>query len=413
MGLFIGNTELSSNVGLVKNEEKSSGKTIEAYNYSGKSITKGDWVHINETVNTTTVEYLNDSDIIGYSATMINPNSFITTFAGNANCRLYTYKDNKLTYVDLDGQAQRFISVDKDGNLFGGYAQNNCSYGVYNPNSGLIISGGTGFAYSNYMIEYDSGSRDITISKINKETGAVEVKYSHYTTYGINNWSFNGWVMNDNTLFINAEYIGCYNLIDNNNHHYYQYSSTGFSRCYAIGQITDEGILLGTTSRNGYGSIGCSPLIAYKYDYSTKVLSPYSKENFPTAMQECFENGCYPFWNEKYGIFMATIPNKNKIVCCQYIDGQWIDKSPIFPTEVMTNLTGDMPISCSSDLTTYLFTPQTDYYIKGFYILKGNENASGNYVVPYSYTNSESIMGKASTKADEAIGSKVSVIIPE
>lgn len=81
MGLFIGNTELSSSVGIVNNEKQSSGKTIEAYNYSGKQINKGEWVHINETVNTSSVEYSNTSDILGYSATMVSPNKFITTFA--------------------------------------------------------------------------------------------------------------------------------------------------------------------------------------------------------------------------------------------------------------------------------------------------------------------------------------------
>lgn len=42
-----------------------------------------------------------------------------------------------------------------------------------------------------------------------------------------------------------------------------------------------------------------------------------------------------------------------------------------------------------------------------------NENAAGNYVVPYSYTNSDSIMDKALSNADSTIGSKVDVIIPE
>lgn len=414
MGLFIGNTELSSSVGIVNNEKQSSGKTIEAYNYSGKQINKGEWVHINETVNTSSVEYSNTSDFLGYSATMVSPNKFITTFAQNGNCQLYTLKDGKLSSVSLNSQGARFVSVDKDGCLYGGAETNNCLLNVYNPNNGLLFSGGTGFAYSNYMITYDSGSHDIIISKINKETGSVIAEYFHYTTYGTDNYNFSGWAMNDNTLFINAEYIGRYNLVDNNNSHYYKYSSTGFTSCYAIGQMTDEGILFGTTENWGYGSQGCYPLITYKYDYSTKQLTPYSKDNFPTAMQECFDYGCYPYWNEQYGIFMATIPDRKKIVCCQYINGVWYDKSPIFPSELLDNLSGNMPISCSSDLSTYLFVPQNNYYIEGgLYILKGNENAAGNYVVPYSYTNSDSIMGKASSNADSTIGSKVDVIIPE
>lgn len=373
------------------------GEEIIAYNYTSSAFTQGDWVHYNERVdNTAQVATYNINglaycycvapDILLYSSGAYNPN---TIFTATLNESDGTYNASQVG--SINGYPRRFCGIDKDGYLYstyGGFSSLNYKKGLY-----------WGNMYDAANAEYyiDNGY----LHKIDRLTGndiAVfdgTISYSMQDVYG-------GYSISSNILVVAQNGILTIVTMNFGDNSLYQDSTS--LPCASIFGGMSNGIIFGQVSKPSDNPT--SALLAFKYENDTVTI--YSKENFPSAMQECFDNACNPFWNEQYGIFTAYIPDTGKCVCCQYINGAWIDRSPILNVSGLSIARGSQ-FMVSSDFSRAFLLESGSTYLQ-FAITSAS---NGNYLVPYSYTNSESKMGKVKENVDATVGTQCTVVIPK
>ena len=380
--------------------EQSGGEEITAYNYTNKEIKQGDWVHYNERVdNTAQIATYNINglaycycvapNIILYSSGAYNPNTIVTA----------TLNESDNTYVasqvgSISGYARRFCGIDKDGYLYSnsisGFSSLNYERGYYWGN------GECGITSEFYL---NSGTHSIV--KIDKTTGNILKTYTDISR--LIAYATGGYQVSDDILIVcSKNNRTIYKCVLNDESLDYTQNSTHISCGKIIGGLSNS-IILGVTNEEE----GSSALLAFKYENGNVIT--YSKENFPSAMQECFDTNCNPFWNEQYGIFTAYIPSTGKCVCCQYINGVWVDKSPILDVSNLS-INTQSQFMVSSDFSRAFLKDTTQYGILQFSITSASD---GNYLVPYSYTNSNSKMGKVKENVDAVIGTQCTVVIPK
>nr|DAH35492.1 MAG TPA: Photosynthesis system II assembly factor YCF48 [Caudoviricetes sp.] len=375
------------------------GEEITAYNYTSKALTQGDWVHYNERVdNTAQVATYNINglaycycvapDILLYSSGAYNPNIIFTATLNESN---NTYIDSQVG--SIEGYPRRFCGIDKDGYLYSnhisGFSSLNYERGYYWGN------GECGITSEFYL---DSNSHSIV--KIDKTTGNILKTYTDKSQ--LISYATGGYQVSDDILIVcskNNKTI--YKCVLNDESLDYTQTSTNI-RCGCIIGGLSNSIILGLT----YDENIASTLLAFKYENG--ALITYSKENFPSVMQECFDTNCTPFWNEQYGIFTAYIPSNGKCVCCQYINGVWIDRSPILDVSGLS-IDTQSQFMVSSDFSRAFLLESGSTYLQ-FAITSASD---GNYLVPYSYTNSATKMGKVKENVDAAIGTQCTVVIPK
>lgn len=373
----------------------SSSEEITAYNYTATELKQGDWVHYNERVDNTSQignydingyanGYCVAPNIILYSSGAYNPNTIFTA----------TLNESDNTYVasqvgSVSGYARRFCGIDKDGYLY-----SNTAFSSLNYEEGLYWGNNYNSAYSEYYLANGY------LYKINKLTGSnissfVNISYVMHDVYG-------GYSISDNILVV-AKDGTLTKVILNFDNNTLSKTPTALS-CGSIFGGMSNGIIFGQVSKPS--DTVTSALLAFKYENG--ALITYSKENFPSAMQECFDNACNPFWDEQHGIFTAYIPSMSKLVCCQYVNNKWIDKSPILDVSNLS-INTQSQFMVSSDFSRAFLKDTTQYGILQFSITSASD---GNYLVPYSYTNSNSKMGKVKENVDAAIGTQCTVVIP-
>lgn len=376
--------------------EQSGGEEITAYNYTNKEIKQGDWVHYNERVDNTSQignydingyanGYCVAPNIILYSSGAYNPNTIFTA----------TLNESDNTYVasqvgSVSGYARRFCGIDKDGYLY-----SNTAFSSLNYEEGLYWGNDYNSAYSEYYLANGY------LYKINKLTGSNissfdNISYVMHDVYG-------GYSISDNILVV-AKDGTLTKVILNFDNNTLSKTPTALS-CGSIFGGMSNGIIFGQVSKP-FDTV-TSALLAFKYENG--ALITYSKENFPSAMQECFDNACNPFWDEQHGIFTAYIPSMSKLVCCQYVNNKWIDKSPILDVSNLS-INTQSQFMVSSDFSRAFLKDTTQYGILQFSITSASD---GNYLVPYFYTNSNSKMGKVKENVDAVIGTQCTVVIPK
>lgn len=371
------------------------GEEITAYNYTSNALTQGAWVNYNERVdNTAQVATYNINglaycycvapDILLYSSNVYNPNTIFTA----------TLNESDNTYVasqvgSISGYSRRFCGIDKDGYLY-----SNTAFSSLNYEKGYYWGNSYNAANSEYYI--NNGY----LHKIDKLTGndiAVfeNISYVMQDVYGGYSISSNMLVVAKNSILT----IVTMNFGDNS-----LYQDSTSLPCASIFGGMSNGIIFGQVKKTSDSPT--SALLAFKYENG--ALITYSKENFPSAMQECFDNACNPFWNEQYGIFTAYIPGTGKCVCCQYINGVWVDRSPILNVSGLS-IDRNSQFMVSSDFSRAFLMNEAQAYLQ-FSITSASD---GNYLVPYSYTNSESKMGKVKENVDATVGTQCTVVIPK
>lgn len=371
------------------------GNEITAYNYTNKEIKQGDWVHYNERVdNTAQVAIYNINglaycycvapDILLYSSGAYNPNTIFTA----------TLNESDNTYVasqvgSISGYARRFCGIDKDGYLY-----SNTTFSSLNYEKGLYWGNGYNAANSEYYL--DNGY----LHKIDKLTGNDIAVFDDNISYVMQD-VYGGYSISSNILVVAKNSILTIVTIDFGDNSLSQDSTS--LPCKSIFGGMSNGIIFGQVSKPA--DTPTSALLAFKYENGT--ITTYGKENFPSAMQECFDNDCNPFWNEQYGIFTAYIPSTGKCVCCQYINGVWVDRSPILNVSGLY-IDTQSQFMVSSDFSRAFLLQSGSTYLQ-FSITSASD---GNYLVPYSYTNSDSKMGKAKIDIAATIGTEGSILIP-
>lgn len=388
------------------------GNEITAYNYTNKEIKQGDWVHYNERVD-------NASDLGNYTVASsyslgfvaVAPNVLIASHDQSPN-RVYVItidEENKTTTtaeVASGGSYGQIVlaGIDKDGYA---YSNSLCFRSLNYEKGHYWLDGNSSSSSANAELWFPN----ISYSKayiVNKETGEA-------TSYSLKN---------SNGTFFNGNYAGGYKVSNDSYVCAYRDSSanilTIITKHDDILQMYQEETSISCLSVFGglnQSIIFCSnaepgqvgTMFTVKYENS-KVI-PYSKENFPSAMQECFDNACRPFWNEQYGIFTAYIPTTKKFVCCQYINNKWIDKSPLitYTGSVYNETTIEGPVFFISPDLSRAFIHTNYFKFEDFAITSASD---GNYLVPYSFTNSETKMGKAKADIVADIGAEGTILVP-
>ena len=396
------------------------GVEITAYNYSNTKYKKGDWVNINTTATelhysghqlqekTSTVGWLNAFYIDNPEKIFVIEKRGL--YSGNGYLQDTTNEPTQIIAFDTPGG----FTISEDGYVCG---ERNI---IYNSNTETAVIVSETYSGTHYKVEYlacggrlGSGFWDnaVNISLIDRDTGTITKTYlgkqNDYT------YIFSG-VKIGNDYIVQTGVQSTTNTpkieLVNFNEDASTYTRTtilndGNARAF-FGYEPESGVIFmqkaGSVTRQ-------SNLLAYTWDSTNKQLNAYSVENFPEAMRDCFSNNCYNFWNSKTKIFTSYIQSLDKLVCCQYLNGKWIDKSPICSGYQGNTYSA---FSVSSDFSRF----STSVYGSSYCSISqgyGNNLASGNYIVPHRYTNdTTSFMGKAKTDIAAATGTECTVVIP-
>ena len=401
------------------------GVEITAYNYSNTKYNKGDWVNINTTATELQYsghQYQGGSSTVGWlNAFYIdNPEKIFVMekrglYSGNGYLQDTTNEPTQIIAFDNPGG----FTISEDGYVCGEFNI------IYNSDTetAVIVSETQEDNTADYKVDFLScGGRlgsgyyngKTSLYLIDRDTGNISKTYNYVeaTAYGL--YGVYSGVKIGNDYIVQTGLTSTTNTpkieLVNFNEDASTYSLTtilddGNARAF-FGYEPESGIIF---MQKGGSVTNESNLLAYTWDSTNKQLNAYSVENFPEAMRDCFSNSCYNFWNGKTKIFTSYIKSLDKLVCCQYLNGKWIDKSPIRQSYVGNTYTAFTVSADFSRFSTSEYGSRYCHIYQGY----GNNLAAGNYIVPHRYTNdTTSFMGKAKTDISADIGTECTVVIP-
>lgn len=374
------------------------GDSVEYTNITGNKITKGSKIWLNETATTTEKQYDfsgifdNEVEIIYMTS---NPNIGISS-TSNGGLVLVNFTDTGVTGQHIAGSIRsgnfNIMVIDKE-NYFLSLDQSD-SVCIYNIDTQSVQYYGTTtrkIIGHNYMADKIS-SYTYNIIKTNPATGEILKTYtaadSQYTHIDKCGYEING------TVYAVYEYYG-YKLgkviFDDSASTFTIENSVAMSKDFILGGISDANLLfVGSFSGRDYIKL-------YNFEIlSADTLEKVDSTTLPEVMQQCLNNPTVLFINDYSSLFTAYIPNLKKFVILQYVNGQWVDKSPIITAEDFSQSNGLTlaGFSSSADFSRMIYpTASTKEYTYSAY--SGNEKSGGYYGVPYLYSNKSSITGKA------------------
>ena len=383
----------------------SSGEEITAYNYTSKALTQGDWVHYNTTVISSSLYSENSNDVEtsagGMSVLLYDNNHLLYKDITRTSATIVTLNPNSSVSISMPANSW-FSRIDKNDCLISNYGcaiidtKNVISYNSSNSSNEIPLS-------NNYI--YNNSTHQIY--KINLSSGEkIETYELSESSSSITGTMRTGWVSEKDELFmIDSSNKNIYKINIDSNSTYSLTSVSENNMCdYSIGRIDKFYIV----QYNNY-------LKVLTYNESLNKFEIVDSNLLPNKMVTCLTASSQMFVNEKYDIFMSM--TNNTPICCQYLNGKWLDKSPNIDMSFVSfyvQLGNRTAFTCSFDFTKSLITTcnNTDRY-GGWKIFNGNELANGNYLISYSYTNSDSKMGKVKENVDAAIGTQCTVVIPK
>lgn len=394
----------------------SSGEEIAAYNYTATELKQGDWVYYNTQKDNTS---FNSSYTFGSSGTLVTVAPSIIAFLkysdNNEDVKFYKLlgEENTVYTLDTGCFAKNTFStingIDKDGFVYttGTVCGFNYSKGIYHQTKDAAEH------YVNPDIIRTLSSSKYIFKKVNKFTtdNTVTATYTG-NIYEYPNYCKGAGYLIGNDLILcfgsqSSPKVAIWTLNDETST--YTMTGTDISCTSILGKFAPN-LLLGVNNDSG-DLYRQGTLLALQYSNGT--VTSYAKENFPATMQACFDNACYPFWNEQYGIFTAYIPTTSAYVVCQYKGGAWVDYSS------RINISGVTP---EPDIGVNFFvSPDLSYaYVKTFESNSPRQikqygiasNNDGTLIVPYDFTNSNTKMGKIKNNVAADIGEDGTIIIP-
>lgn len=349
------------------------GDSVEYTNITGGKITKGSKVWLNETATTT--EKSNIRPKSDYSDTFIQTSNPNVVISGTAR---FTLEDNQYIRASLSSNlTMKRLFIDKNGILA-------ASNRVYNIEKNTVYTAASYQCYAgNGYTAYNS-----QVCKINLESLAIK------TTYDAQNSNAEsiktGWSFEDGYIIGSCAYFGTvrvWKLNDNGTRFNIVGSIYDNYKLTCIGQFTEQKIgwaLQGDNSRD-------LNLGAYRYSRTggAVTVEEIPATEFPEDMQAMFtEQPNFIFWNEQTLTMTATWKTNNRVLIFKYVNGQWVNKSPII------TFNGEIgSVSCDATATKIVanYSTTTDSPV----VYDGNEKSGGYYGVPYLYSNKSSITGKA------------------
>lgn len=362
------------------------GDSINYTNITGSTIAKNDKLWINTAAATTE----RSSATISKTSPAIqtsNPNVIVE------HSHLYTLQDGVYVESRLEKSLDMYkLGIDKNGLLF-------ASNALYNIENNIFYKGdfesyiGNGYVYNNNKI-----------FKVDVANPAnIIITYSGPSA----NQMVDGWCFEDDVIIglrAYLQYCQAYKLnSDKTSFDLLKYLSIG--TVTPIGQFTEQKIGWGLKGNN-YKDLN---LGAYRYSRNGDEVNveEIPATEFPEDMRPMFtEQLSWVFWNEQTltltASWASTTPKK--VLIFKYINGEWVNKTPIISefVDYMNYVTCDSSVSkivVSSDSGTPI-------------IYDGNEKAAGNYAVPYLYSRKETFTAKADEECANNAESTASAYLP-
>ena len=353
------------------------GDSITYTNITGATIAKDDKLWINTTAITTEKASAQLGSSVAHVIQTSNPNVAVTTN------KLFTLQDGAYVQSSLAKTiTMNKVGIDKNGLLF----SSNTLYDIENNifyNGSFTSYVGNGYVYySNKMFKVDITN---PANILNTYSGPSSSQMS------------TGWCFEDDIIIGFHAYHGYCRVwkLNTDTTGFNQLKSLSLGAITAIGQFSEQKI--------GWGLKGNSDsnlnLGAYRYSRNGDDVNveEIPATEFPEDMRPMFtEQPSHVFWNEQTltltASWASTTPNK--VLIFKYINGEWINKTPVISEFV----SGLGYITCDSSVSKIIVSgTATTTPI----IYDGNETASGYYAVPYLYSRKESLIGKA--QSDVAI----------
>lgn len=367
------------------------GDSITYTNITGATIAKDDKLWINTTATTTEKASVQLGVSNAYVIQTSNPNVAIT------NNELYTLQDGAYVTSSLAKTiTMNNVGIDKNGLLFSSNALYNIENNIfYNGEFTAYIGNGYCFSNSGYIYKVDVAN---PANILNTYTVNID-----NTNYMVNGWCFENdiviglyaqnrssiiWKLNSDTSVFN------------------KLKSLSLGAIVPIGQFTEQKIGWGLKG-NSYKNLN---LGAYRYSRNGDDVNveEIPATEFPEDMRPMFtEQPSYVFWNEQTltltASWASTTPNK--VLILKYINGEWINKTPVI-SEFVSNLGY---ITCDSSVSKIIVSgtafPSTQI------IYDGNEKSGGYYGVPYLYSNKNTITAKADAECANNAESTASTVL--
>lgn len=384
---------------------------ITAYNYTATELKQGDWAYYNTQKDNTS---FNSSYTFGSSGTLVAVAPSIIAYLrydSSSDVKIYKLLGEENTAYTLDtgcivkNSFSTINGIDKDGFVYtvGTVCGFNYSKGIYHQTTDAKEY------YVNPDIIRTVSSSKYSFKKVNKFTTDNTVT----ATYTGDIWEYPNYckgagylIGNDLILCFGSQSspkVAIWTLKDETST--YTMTGTDISCTSILGKFAPN-LLLGVNNDSG-DLYRQGTLLALQYSNGT--VTSYAKENFPATMQACFDNACYPFWNEQYGIFTAYIPTTSVYVVCQYKGGAWVDYSSRINISGVTP-TPDIGVNffVAPDLS-YAYVKTESNSLKQYGIASNND---GTLIVPYDFTNLDTKMGKIKNNVAADIGEDGTIIIP-
>lgn len=356
------------------------GDSITYTNITGATIAKDDKLWINTTATTTEKASVQLGSSAAHVIQTSNPNVAITTN------QLYTLQNGEYVKSSLAKTiTMNEVGIDKNGLLYSSNALYNIENNIfYNGFFTAYIGNGYCFSNSGYIYKVDVAN-------------PVNILNTYRVIIDNTNYMIDGWCFEDDIIigFCARNRSSIIWKLNSDTSVFNKLKSLNLDAIIPIGQFSEQKI--------GWGLKGTSykdlNLGAYRYSRNGDDINveEIPATEFPEDMRPMFtEQPSYVFWNEQTltltASWASTTPNK--VLIFKYINGEWINKTPVISEFV----SGLGYITCDSSVSKIIVSgTATSTPI----IYDGNEKSAGYYAVPYLYSRKETLIGKA--QSDVAI----------
>lgn len=364
------------------------GDSITYTNITGATIAKDNKLWINTTAATTEKASVQLGATAAHVIQTSNPNVAVTTD------KLYTLQDGAYVQSSLAKTINMTrVGIYKNGLL----SSQNTLYKIENNifyNGSFKSYIGNGYVYyNNKMFKVDVTN---PANILNTYSGPSSSQMS------------NGWCFEDDVIIGLHAYHGyCYAYkLNTDTTGFNQLKSLSLGAITAIGQFSEQKIGWGLKGNNDSNlNLG-----AYRYSRNGDDVNveEIPATEFPEDMRPMFtEQPSYVFWNEQTltltASWASTTPNK--VLIFKYINGEWINKTPVISEFV----SGLGYITCDSSVSKIIVSgTATTTPI----IYDGNEKSAGYYAVPYLYSRKETFTAKADEECVNNATSTASAYLP-
>lgn len=365
------------------------GATIQAVNKTGAAIASGDKVWLNPYALTAEQIY------VGTWGTGGGTSGF--QMIGNPN-KVYDFRSSGLyvATINEDNTLSSFtrifnvsspyiwrIDENNDGimdNIYGAYYNfSNDTGKTYYPAIGPYY-----YRINRYFVLH---SNAYEIIKLDDEQNVVMTYTTASSTTVV---AKNSIIAIDETTLISSSgtYLQIVKL--NNMDSTYTATNTTFQSTSIVGYFPQANMILASTADlHESGLLKC-------YRWTGETLEEISPDELPSGLASCYTINSNVFCNAYTNTFTAFQRDEKKLIAYQYINGQWVDISPVIPDlpdpESINNV---MNFSISNDNTRMVYHAEASkgslIGLRIYNLTSVNQYAA----VPYLSTNSDSVTGYA------------------